>query len=183
MIRRACHSWSVPLCSGFYFFGASQMTFGTEFECFIPSGTTREQLAVAINARLIAPAHCAVEGYNHNARPHWKVITDGSLGDYQRGVEVVSPNPRRRGGHRRDAPRMRSDDRLRMHGQPERGLPRSCRRARRGPRLLQEAGSPLPDLRAGDRRHDAGVSPRIEQHLLPLAGWRFACRDQPTRSR
>ena len=67
------------------------MTFGTEFECFIPSGTTREQLAVAINARLIAPAHCAVEGYNHNARPHWKVITDGSLGDYQRGVEVVSP--------------------------------------------------------------------------------------------
>jgi hypothetical protein len=66
-------------------------TFGTEFECFLPSGTTREQLAVAINARLIDPAHCEVEGYNHNARPHWKIVTDGSLLDYQRGVEIVSP--------------------------------------------------------------------------------------------
>jgi Putative amidoligase enzyme len=67
------------------------LTFGTEFECFIPQGTTQAMLAAAINARLIAPATCAVEGYNHNARPHWKIVTDGSLGDYSRGVEIVSP--------------------------------------------------------------------------------------------
>jgi hypothetical protein len=29
--------------------------------------------------------------YNHSIRTYWKVITDGSLGDYTRGAEVVSP--------------------------------------------------------------------------------------------
>jgi hypothetical protein len=67
------------------------LTFGTEFECFIPQGTTQPMLAAAINARLDGIAICAVEGYNHHSRPHWKIVTDGSLGDYSRGVEVVSP--------------------------------------------------------------------------------------------
>ena len=67
------------------------LTFGTEFECFIPSGTTQQMLATAINARLADDTACAVEGYNHGLRPHWKIVTDGSLGDYSRGVEVVSP--------------------------------------------------------------------------------------------
>jgi hypothetical protein len=67
------------------------LTFGTEFECFIPRGSTREQLAAAISARLSAFGQsCKVENYGHNATPHWKIVPDGSLGDYTHGVEVVS---------------------------------------------------------------------------------------------
>lgn len=37
---------------------------------------------------------CEYEGYNHTARPHWKIVTDGSLSSHvsgYQGYEIVSP--------------------------------------------------------------------------------------------
>lgn len=66
-------------------------TFGIEVECYLPQGATSIQLAAAITARLGSAGLCRAENYNHLNQPHWKIVTDGSLGDYQRGVEIVSP--------------------------------------------------------------------------------------------
>lgn len=64
-------------------------TFGVEIECYLPEGATQHQAAAAVTHRINAP--CVVEGYNHQVRNHWKVVTDGSLGDVSRGIEFVSP--------------------------------------------------------------------------------------------
>lgn len=63
-------------------------TFGVELEFFLPFNMTRAALAAAINA---AGVRCVEEIYNHQLRDHWKLTTDGSLGDYARGTEIVSP--------------------------------------------------------------------------------------------
>ena len=63
-------------------------TFGIEIECYLPEGGSAATAAQAIEARGVA---CAAEHYNHQLRDHWKIVTDGSLGDYARGIEVVSP--------------------------------------------------------------------------------------------
>lgn len=63
-------------------------TFGCELECIMPVGMNHMRLAALITA---AGVTCYSEGYNHNTHGHWKVVTDGSLGDYSRGAEVVSP--------------------------------------------------------------------------------------------
>jgi hypothetical protein len=63
-------------------------TFGIELE--IVGLTTRQSAQVLMRAGIDARD----EGYNHNTRPHWKVVTDGSLGtNYQNGAtaEIVSP--------------------------------------------------------------------------------------------
>lgn len=65
-------------------------SFGVEIECYLPEGTSRDELANAINQR-VGAGTCYVEGYNHVTTGHWKLVTDGSLSDYTRGVEVVSP--------------------------------------------------------------------------------------------
>jgi hypothetical protein len=62
-------------------------TFGIEIECYLPEGETMQAAAAAVRARGIA---VQAETYNHYARNHWKVVTDGSLGD-ARGIEFVSP--------------------------------------------------------------------------------------------
>lgn len=62
--------------------------FGIEIECFLPDGRTGIQAA---NALAAAGIPCFFESYNHRTAPHWKVVTDGSLGDYTRGIEFVSP--------------------------------------------------------------------------------------------
>lgn len=67
------------------------LSFGLEFECYLPEGATAAQLASAVNAR-IGPTHsCQAQNYNHSRTSVWKIVTDGSLGDWQRGVELVSP--------------------------------------------------------------------------------------------
>lgn len=70
-------------------------TFGVEFECYLPEGGSQQSVARAINQRFAArglSSHSVnVEGYNHQVRPTWKIVADGSLGDYSRGIEVVSP--------------------------------------------------------------------------------------------
>ena len=63
-------------------------TFGVELELIMPRGTNHYGLAYAISRAGVA---CASEGYNHTTGSNWKVVTDGSLGDYARGAEVVSP--------------------------------------------------------------------------------------------
>jgi hypothetical protein len=64
-------------------------TFGVEIEFF---GITQE---VANNALLGAGLNSAIEQYNHDARPWWKVTTDASVTNtgtgLGRGLEVVSP--------------------------------------------------------------------------------------------
>lgn len=62
--------------------------YGIEIECYLPEGATAVQAAAAVSHRIGAPVN--FEGYNHQTRSHWKVVTDGSLGD-TRGVEFVSP--------------------------------------------------------------------------------------------
>lgn len=66
------------------------ITFGIEIECFVPEGSNAMLAASAINAR-IGAGRCLSQGYNHHLTSTWKIVTDGSLGDFQRGIEVVSP--------------------------------------------------------------------------------------------
>jgi hypothetical protein len=63
-------------------------TYGIEVECYLPDGGTSAQCAAAITARGV---FCRAESYNHLTTAHWKIVTDGSLGDYHRGIEIVSP--------------------------------------------------------------------------------------------
>lgn len=69
-------------------------TFGVEIECI---GITA---AVACEAIRALGLPCEVEGYNHNTRNHWKIVTDGSVRDNRGnpGIEVVSPILRGEGG-------------------------------------------------------------------------------------
>jgi len=60
----------------------SNRTFGIEIEAF---GITMQAARTALrNAGL----DCEIEGYNHETRAHWKVVSDASVPD---GFEVVSP--------------------------------------------------------------------------------------------
>jgi len=72
--------------------GFDQQTFGVEFELLMPVGMTKRTLADHLIAEGVPCI--VVEHYSqaHNATPHtWKIVPDGSLGDYVRGAEVVSP--------------------------------------------------------------------------------------------
>lgn len=65
------------------------MTFGVELEVHIPRGTLTT-LCQLIGEATGKP--CAFEGYHHNTRTGWKVVTDGSLaGAGSTGFEFVSP--------------------------------------------------------------------------------------------
>ena len=66
----------------------SSDTFGVELEFYLPVGQTHETLAAAIRA---VGVMCQAEMYGHTSRTYWKVTTDGSLGDFTRGTELVSP--------------------------------------------------------------------------------------------
>ena len=64
-------------------------TFGVEIEAFgnLPSTVARKLTDAGIP--------CVVEGYNHQVRAHWKVVSDGSVqnneGDSRNCYELVSP--------------------------------------------------------------------------------------------
>jgi len=66
----------------------SGLTFGVEIECYLPVGLTREAMAARLGD---AGVPATAEMYNHQVRSSWKLVTDGSLGDYSRGCELVSP--------------------------------------------------------------------------------------------
>jgi hypothetical protein len=65
----------------------TDFTFGVEIE-FLHPRLTRTQVCRALNDGGI---NCQDEGYTHRVSTHWKIVTDGSLGDYINGSEVVSP--------------------------------------------------------------------------------------------
>ena len=69
------------------------LTFGAELECIMPQGLNQQGCADAINTRLNGSNTCKVVSYHtaHMTTPYWKLTTDGSLGDYTYGIEVVSP--------------------------------------------------------------------------------------------
>lgn len=64
------------------------LTFGVELEFLMPVGMAADRLAAAIQA---VGVPCHAESYGHVTGSHWKIVTDGSLGDYTRGRELVSP--------------------------------------------------------------------------------------------
>lgn len=65
------------------------LTFGVEIEFMMPrQGLTQYMLADDLIA---AGVETRVEDYGHAVRSTWKIVTDGSLGDYARGRELVSP--------------------------------------------------------------------------------------------
>ena len=67
------------------------LTFGVELECYLPAGLSREQCARAITERLDGAGTCQVDPYSHRPTAYWKLTTNGSLGDYSHGIEIVSP--------------------------------------------------------------------------------------------
>lgn len=66
------------------------ITFGIEIECYAPEGANAQQASDAICSR-IGAGRCSATGYTHSVLTRWKIVTDGSLGDFTRGIEVVSP--------------------------------------------------------------------------------------------
>lgn len=63
-------------------------TFGVEIECYLPRGISAQEAATALSGVGI---DCRVESLSHSVRTWWKIVTDGSLHDYDRGREFVSP--------------------------------------------------------------------------------------------
>jgi hypothetical protein len=63
--------------------------FGVEIECYMPEGATTQQCAAAIQQRIGKPVQ--YPGYTHRRMNEWKIVPDGSLGNYARGIELVSP--------------------------------------------------------------------------------------------
>lgn len=71
-------------------------TFGVEIECMMPHGMSAADLARYVTD---AGVDCRQEVYNHNnERTWWKIVSDGSLGDYIHGVELVAPKLRGQNG-------------------------------------------------------------------------------------
>jgi hypothetical protein len=67
-----------------------QLTFGVELEVIMPAASRGDSGRSALAARMVeAGVECAHEAYNHRVRPHWKIVTDGSIG--HENAEVVSP--------------------------------------------------------------------------------------------
>lgn len=68
----------------------NERTFGVEIEFFLGCssrpGAYAEEVAQAVRNQGV---ECYVESYNHVTRPHWKIVTDGSV-SYE-GLEIVSP--------------------------------------------------------------------------------------------
>ena len=66
----------------------SVLTFGAELEFILPSDVNHADCARLINQAGVA---CRSEAYGHVTSQNWRIVTDGSLGDYARGAEAVSP--------------------------------------------------------------------------------------------
>ena len=68
-----------------------ERTFGIEIECLV---TSKQALLSALHGRGL---QAEIEGYNHQTRPHWKIVNDGSVNSRRlasqgyTGCELVSP--------------------------------------------------------------------------------------------
>ncbi len=63
-------------------------TFGCELECFLPRGVSHAEAARRLTAEGL---DVRAESWGHVTRTWWKIVTDGSLNNYTRGAEFVSP--------------------------------------------------------------------------------------------
>jgi hypothetical protein len=66
-----------------------ERTFGVEVEFYMPVGMQAHTLAGLVSTQ--AGVDCRDESWNHITKTHWKIVTDRSLGDMDRGREVVTP--------------------------------------------------------------------------------------------
>lgn len=66
----------------------SALSFGVEIECIMATGVTKVMIVEAIRAVGIT---ADIQDYNHNVSQVWKIVSDGSLGNYATGIELVSP--------------------------------------------------------------------------------------------
>ena len=110
--------------------GGIDRTFGCEFEFHMPRGMTRSELArILTNAGITT----RVTSYNEKSvTSYWKLTTDGSLGNYTTGSELVSP--KLSGAHGFEL--VQKADPRGLPGQQGLRLPCSRRRpARRGSRI------------------------------------------------
>lgn len=71
------------------------LTFGVELEHIMPAGMTGDRLCQLLRDAGIV---CYPEEYNHRPSNSWKLVTDGSLGNYSHGRELVSPPLRSEAG-------------------------------------------------------------------------------------
>jgi len=69
------------------------LTFGVELEFYLPKNKPGAESKKKIIAKLKDMGIDSKEDgfYNHHTRPYWKMVTDGSLEDYEHGLELVSP--------------------------------------------------------------------------------------------
>jgi hypothetical protein len=67
----------------------SGLTFGVEFEFILPTDHNHHSMAQRL--RNNTGIECHSEGYGHSTGSYWKIVTDGSLGNYAKGAELVSP--------------------------------------------------------------------------------------------
>ena len=63
----------------------SSRTFGIEIEFTTNGNTSQQEVARRVN-QAFRNVDVVMEGYNHNTRDHWKIITDSTC-----GLELVSP--------------------------------------------------------------------------------------------
>ncbi|HXJ70662.1 MAG TPA: amidoligase family protein [Verrucomicrobiae bacterium] len=68
----------------------TELTFGVELEVIMPAESNGDRGRTALADRMVeAGVECAHESYNHRTRPHWKIVTDSSIG--HQNAEIVSP--------------------------------------------------------------------------------------------
>jgi hypothetical protein len=96
--RRTKVEWLQAILGGSTLQGLESLSFGVEIECILPRTHSHRSVAILIGE---AGIPCIATGYGHTVTPgHWKVTTDGSLGNYSQGAELVSPPLRGEEGFR-----------------------------------------------------------------------------------
>jgi hypothetical protein len=72
--------------------GLTDRKFGIELELFATRENPSDHAAI-VRALTEAGVECKYEGYHHNTRPYWKVVTDASVEtpNGRKGLELVSP--------------------------------------------------------------------------------------------
>lgn len=96
--RRSKVEWLRAILGGTSLTALDTHSFGVEIECILPQPHNHASAAAEIT---LAGIPCRHEGYGHTtSQGAWKVTTDGSLGNYSRGAEFVSPPLRGEEGFR-----------------------------------------------------------------------------------
>jgi len=95
--RQAKVQWLRALLGTSTIAGLEDLSFGIELECILPANHSHSSAATAIRE---AGVECHAQMYGHSVPNTWKVVTDGSLGNFSKGAEFVSPPLRGEEGFR-----------------------------------------------------------------------------------